>query len=288
MMKTLCILGIASLAALIPACSSDSEDGKGSVVFTTYGEDFIENEIPADEVEDKWTIKYERFLVTFHDINVGVEGSAPAASMTGSRLFNNKVKGDKLITKFNDLPAKAYTHVSYRIAPAVADTELGDGVTAEDKTLMVSNGYAVYVEATATNAATSTSKKYKWGFKLNTLYDKCKGEIAGKETDGSVVTNGGTDSVQLTIHGDHLYYDDLQAKEAKVRFDNIAAADANNDGEITLEELAAVKLAAIPKEKGPYGTGSAAGINDLRAFVEALSRTVGHFRGEGECIASAK
>ena len=62
----------------------------------------------------------------------------------------------------------------------------------------------------------------------------------------------------------------------------------NDDGEVTLEELATVKLAAIPTANGPYGTGSAAGINDLRDFVEALSRTVGHYRGEGECIASAK
>jgi hypothetical protein len=55
-----------------------------------------------------------------------------------------------------------------------------------------------------------------------------------------------------------------------------------------MEELTRVKLAAIPRENGPYGTGSAAGINDLGAFVTALSRTVGHFRGEGECFASAE
>jgi len=49
---------------------------------------------------------------------------------------------------------------------------------------------------------------------------------------------------------DHLYYDDLQAKDAQVRFGNIAAADADNDA--------------------------------------ALSPTIGHYRGEGECFASAQ
>lgn len=278
-------IGSALLTAIaLGACSSD--DGKGTVAFTTYGEDFIEQAIPASDVEDGWSITYDRFLVVIGDVSVGELGGATAARLAGSRLFNQKIPGDKAVTTFRDLPAKAYDRVSYRIAPATAATEPGDGVTADDKTLMVSNGYSIYVEATATKAA--VSKKYKWGFKLDTLYDRCKGELAGKETDGAVVTNGGTDTIQLTIHGDHLYYDDLQAKEAKVRFDNIAAADANDDGEVTLEELAAVKLAAIPKEKGPYGTGSAAGIHDLRAFVEALSRTVGHFRGEGECFAEAK
>lgn len=271
---------------LVAAACSSSDDGEGNVNFTTWGEEFIEQEIPASDVADGWTIKYDRFLVTFHDIEVAEDGASPAVTMSGSKLFNHKIPGDKSIVKFTNVPAKAYTHVSYRIAPATAETELGDGATEADKQVMVSNGYSVYVEATATKGA--STKSYKWGFKLDTLYDRCKGDISGKETDGVIVTNGGTDTVQLTIHGDHLYYDDLQAKEARVRFDNIANADADDDGVITLEELAAVKLAAIPKANGPYGTGSAAGINDLRAFVEALSRTVGHYRGEGECFASAK
>jgi hypothetical protein len=281
-------LGLAVLTAVVVACSSTDDDGSGTVRFTTYGEDYIEKEIPAADVEDGWVIEYERFLVTFHDVSVAAGDSAPVARMAVSKLFNHKIAGDKRLVEFRSLPARQFDRVSYRIAPAVADTTLGDGVTDADKQLMLSNGYSMYVEATATKGA--VSKRYKWGFALDTLYDRCKGEVAGKETDGTVVTNGGTDSIQLTIHGDHLYYDDLQAKEAKVRFDNIAAADANDDGEITLEELAAVKLASFPTDgsKGTYGTGSAAGINDLRSFVEALSRTVGHFRGEGECFARAR
>jgi hypothetical protein len=279
--------GIAFVTALAVACSS-SDDGNGAVTFTTYGEDYIEHEIPASAVEDGWQIRYERFLVTFHDVAVADGDSAPAAKMVVSKLFNLKVAGDKKVVDFPSVPARAFDRVSYRIAPAVAATALGSGATESDKQLMVSNGYALYVEATATKGA--ISKTYRWGFALDTLYDRCKGEVGGKETDGTVVTNGGTDVIQLTIHGDHLYYDDLQANEAKVRFDNIAAADANDDGEITLEELAAVKLASFPVDgsKGTYGTGSAAGINVLRAFVEALSRTIGHFRGEGECFARAR
>jgi hypothetical protein len=49
---------------------------------------------------------------------------------------------------------------------------------------------------------------------------------------------------------------------------------------VTLDELRAIKLSDITV--GTYGTGSA-DINDLGAFVEALSQTLGHFRGEGEC-----
>lgn len=277
-----------ALALVAVACSSSSSsDGVGTAKFTTWGEEYIEREIPSADVEDGWTIKYDRFLVVLGDVSVGSKGAAPVAKMPGTKLFDMHAPGEKSVVDFSSLPAKAHDHVSYMIKPAAQDTALADGATEADKQAMIAGGFSIYVEAKATKGAETIA--FKWGFKTATLYDNCVGEIAGKETEGTVVTNGGTDTIQLTIHGDHLYYDDLQAKEAKVRFDAIAGADTSpKDGIVTLDELAAVKLTAIPKEKGPYGTGSAAGVADLRQFVEALSRTVGHFRGEGECFASAK
>lgn len=280
---------VASLAFVTAfvGCSSSTSGGLGSVQFTTTGGDFIEKEIPALAVEDGWTIAYDRFLVTFADIEVAERiGVPPLVSMPGSKLFNQKVQGDKSIVTFPSIPVNLYAHTSYRIAPAVQDTELGPGITSDDKAFMVNNGYAVYLEAHATSA--TGVKTFKWGFSLDTLYDRCRGEVSGKDLDGVVVTNGGTDTVQLTIHGDHLFYDDLQSKDAKIRFQNIADADADGNGDVTLEELAKVELATIPAENGPYGTGSAANVNDLRAFVEALSRTMGHFRGDGQCFVSTR
>lgn len=58
------------------------------------------------------------------------------------------------------------------------------------------------------------------------------------------------------------------------------------DGVITLDELAAVQLTSLPL--GQYGTGSAGSVHTLKDFVSALSRTVGHFRGEGECVSRAR
>lgn len=273
------------VAALGSACGED--DGEGTATFTTYGEDFIEKEIPAEEIEDGWSVTFERFLVVIGEVSVAEGGAAPAARMAGSKLFEMKrATGDKLVTRFERVPAKAYDRVSYAIAPAGASTELGDGASDADKQLMIAGGYSIYFEATATRGA--ASKRMAWGFTTSTLYDRCTSVESGKETDGIVVTNGGTANAQLTIHGDHFFYDDLQSESAKLRFDNLAAADANDDGTLTLEELGAVKLAALPAGSGPYGTGSAAGVHDLRAYVEALSRTLGHFRGEGECLSRAR
>jgi hypothetical protein len=287
---------IASLACAFAAvaCSdAGGADGKGTVTFRAWGEEYIEDEIPAKDesgntvVEDGWTIAYDRFLIVLSDVSVAEDGAAPVARMTTPKIVDLRAPGEKLVVAFDDVPGKSYTHVSYAISPATAAAELAGGATDADRQLMVTNGYSVFVSGTARKG--TLVKKYDWGFGTSTVYDRCKGEVSGKETDGVVVTNGGNDVVQLTIHGDHLYYDDLQSPAAKIRFDNLAAADANDDGIITLEELAAVKLADRTKVKeGPYGTGSASGIHDLRAFVEALSRTLGHFRGEGECLARAR
>jgi hypothetical protein len=292
-MKKVGVIALLALVALGACSDSGGADGKGTVTFTTWGEDYIEKEIPPKDekgeviVEDGWSIKYSKFLIVISDVSVGEDGKAPVAKMTTPKIFDMHSPGQKPVIEFADLPGKPYAHVSYTIAPATAAAELGGGATEADKQLMVQNGYSIYVDGTATKDA--KTKAFTWGFKTNTLYDKCKGEVSGKETEGVVVTNGGDDPVELTIHGDHLFYDDLQSPEAKVRVDNIANADADNDGKITLEELAAVDLADKTKiTAGTYGTGSASNINDLRAFVEALSRTVGHFRGEGECLARAK
>lgn len=270
-------------AGLVGCSGSDQTDGKGNVAFTTWGEEYIEQGIPAATFEDKWTVKYTKFLVVIRNVRIAEAGGAVAGTMAKPRVFDMVKPGVKSVARFDGIAAKAWTHVSYQIGPISADAELGEGATDADRKLLVDAGASVHVEGSATKDA--VTKTFSWTFTVSTLFDNCKGEKDGKETEGVIVTNGGTDEVQLTIHGDHLFYDDLQASNAKVRFTALSKADADGDGKITLEELAAVRLTTIPKEDGTFGTGAAASVNTLRDFVTDLSRTIGHYRGEGECFA---
>ena len=104
-----------------------------------------------------------------------------------------------------------------------------------------------------------------------------------QDTRASAV--GGTDVSELTTHGDHLYYDRLKASpdssiQTSLRFDEKAAADANGDGEITLAELDAAPIDVTTYDPSGFDAPT------LGAFMKALARTVGHFRGEGECTVS--
>lgn len=257
--------------------------GEGEVTFATWGEGYIEEGIPAADFADGWSVRYTKFLVGLGAVRVADESGAVAAEMKGSKLFNHVSPGVKEVVKFTGVEAKAWTKVSYQLTGGKEGMELGEGATEADLALMKQGGYTVYAEGEAEKG--SVKKTFRWGFARPTAYTECKGEEDGKETFGVVVTNGGADEIELTIHGDHLFYDDLQAENAVLRFASIAAADANDDGEVTLEELGMVKLTSIDPAEGAYGTGAAGDVNDLGAFVVALSRTVGHYRGEGECFA---
>ncbi|CAN5786002.1 hypothetical protein BH09MYX1_BH09MYX1_45630 [soil metagenome] len=274
------LLFIAPFAlAALAACSSDSSSGSGTSAFITWGEDYIENEIPGADFADGWTIKYDKFLVNFGTFKIA-DGTTVGAETPKAYLIDNHKPGRKALVAFPGLAAKNWTSVSYQIQPVNGDTT-NIGASEPDFAEMKTKGLAIWVTATATKGA--IVKTYDWQFTTKTLYTGCKCDVNGKEVDGTLVTNGGTDSMELTTHGDHFFYDDLQSPDAKRRFDNFAAADANTDGKVTLDELSAVKLITLDPKNGPYGTGGASGINDLGAFVTALSRTIGHFRGEGEC-----
>lgn len=280
------LLGLGTLA-----CGSSDptgSGGEGAVAFTTWGEEYIEQRIPPDPGDgsglvDGWTVRYQKFLVNFRNIVVADASGAVGATLEGSMLFDNAQPDPKSIVNFTDLPAQAWTRVSYEIAPVTAATELSDSVDAADKALMLDGGYSLYLEATASKD--EREKQLAWGFTQGTLYDECRSEQGGKEEEGLIVTNNATTTVELTTHGDHFFYDRLQSSpdpsvRTSLRFDAIAAADADEDGEVTLEELNAVVLDV--RLYNPSGLGAAT----LGAFVASLSRTVGHFRGEGECTVS--
>jgi hypothetical protein len=278
-------LGLMTALALaaLPACSGDDgeSDGRGTATFTAWGEEYIEAGIPAAEFEDGWSVKFDQFLISLTGISVH-DRTGKGGELEGNWLLDLSQPGPHELGSL-ELTAKAWPFVGYAIEPVTSSTEVHESATDGDHVLMEKGGYSVYVSGTAT--LDDATKTFAWGFTNGTEYSDCVSEIDGKEVEGLIVANGGDEKVQLTIHGDHFFYDDLASFEAVPRFAAMAAADANEDGEVTLEELDAVALVEI--EEGTYGTGSASHVDDLGEFVRALTRTIGHYRGEGHCTETA-
>jgi len=278
------VVGALAVAHLTACGSSDDADGSGSARFSVWGEEYIERGIPAELFADGWSVTYSKFLIVIGDIVVADERAGEAGRLGGNELFDLASAGPHAAGTLDSLPARTWNRVSYAVLGADQSTGLHSSATEDDLALMRQGGQSVHVTGVASRG--DQRMTFAWGFSGSTRYSSCVAEVDGREVEGVAITNGGTEAVELTIHGDHLFYDDLASPEALPRFDAMAAADVNADDEVTLEELTAMRLVTIAA--GSYGTGSASDVDDLGAFVRAQTGTLGHFRGEGHCVAQTE
>jgi hypothetical protein len=254
---------------LLAACSEDT----GSITATAYGEELIEEGIPADAFVDGWTVSFDKFLVSIgnakaqagHDHDeVGFDGFYVVDLAKGSNG-----EGQELATF--DAPGGTYDHYGYQLEPDANATNVN--ADEADVTALKTNGYSIWVRGTATKG--TDTKTFDWGFRMRLTYAHCE---AGMTIDGDNV------AMQSTIHADHLFYDDAISDEPNVAFDLFAEADANADNTVTLDELAAKDI----RTQTRYQVGSTRDvegkeITNLRQFLEYQTTTVGHINGEGHC-----
>ncbi len=252
----------------LTACGAE-EEGSGTLAVEIWGEDFIEKGIPASEFSDGWSMVFDRFLVAVDGIAVARGNNTPNLQDEVQRIFNLTRPGPlSFLTR--EVPAGLYDRTDYTIRPA-SNYVIAGNASAEDVELMKDNRYSVYVEGTAKyNENSENSKIFKWGFDTTTSYVHCHSEAD--------IENGDAETVQLTIHADHLFYDDLYAEEPALTFEIIAQADKDGDGEVTSAELSSFDLKALAN----YGTGSAY-VDNLWEFISHLTHTLGHIDGEGHC-----
>lgn len=267
-------------AVVLSACGQGA--GVGNVKFTTIGSDGITAPIPADSAAkagfvDGWVITYRKFLVIIKGTTIADSTGKVIFKQPNGLLYDLTRAGPFKVQDVTGVAVQKYDKVSYSIGYDSQFQLIAEAVTIPDATLMRNNAFGLYIEGNATKGA--LSKEFQWGFSLETLYENCEG--------GVTVTKDGTDTAELTIRGEHLFLDHLGDEgDAKLRFDAIAAADSATDGTITFEELNAVTLSSISGM--PYDVGGSTEVKTLKDYVFASSRTLGHYRGDGECTSKAQ
>ena len=265
----LALIALTALALPTAACDDGEAAGEGRLAVSIYGEAFIEEGIPPGEpgcdgcVEDGWAVTFDRFLIVVTAVEIpGVARDDTARVFDLSR--DSGGAGHPVVTF--EVPAGHHHALDYTVAPAATLTPGNASVA--DVAYMADEGLAIYVEGRAERAGEVHT--FAWGFTGETRYTAC-------EIDAEVA-DGGEASAELTIHADHLLYDDLDSGEPQVVFDLIAASDADGDGSITRAELEARDISAESR----YQVGSRP-IDDLWAFIAAQTATLGHIDGEGHC-----
>ncbi|MEM7158699.1 MAG: hypothetical protein AAF799_38010 [Myxococcota bacterium] len=239
------------LATTISASACDPE-ALAVVELTAYGEEFVEDEIPASAFVDGWSIEFSRFVVALTDIEV--DGEPLPGHFAIDLRDDSSGEGHHLGEVV--VPAGARPQITYRVAPL------------PEPGLMPEPGASLVVEGRAQRGEQTIS--FAWSFDTDTRYEHCEGVEALDSDLGN--------RSELTLHADHLFYDDLEAPDPNLAFDAIAAADTDGDGDVTMDELDAVQLGAAERYQGGGGQ-----ITDLGHFIRALTRTLGHIDGEGHC-----
>ncbi|HSC83833.1 MAG TPA: hypothetical protein VLC30_09485, partial [Pseudomonas sp.] len=127
-------------------------------------------------------------------------------------------------------------------------------------------GDAVYVieriEVDGSGSKDGVTKRFSWAFDAELEHSECEGKEGGV--------------FQATVRADHFFYDSLAAAEPALRFEAIAAADSDDDGDVSVSELEEADI-------GDYDPGSGGGTENLWQYLEAAAKTVGHANGEGHC-----
>lgn len=266
------LLVIPSMAMFAVACT----EGSGTITSTVYGEEFIEDGIPADVFADGWSVQFDRFLISIGDPKAKAGEGGREVGDPGMYIVDlaeaSDGEGYELATY--DAPGGTYDHYGYRIAPS-ADA-IAVNASAADAAAMKQAGYSIWVRGAATRG--SVTKTFDWGFKLKLTHAHCE---ASEKVDGNAIT------LQSTIHADHLFYDDAVSDEPDVAFQLIADADGRAgaaDGKVTLDELAATDIRSQTRyQVGSNRDAQGATIANLRQYVELQATTVGHINGEGHC-----
>lgn len=250
--------------------SASCAPAPGVLEARVYGEAYIEEELPAADTSDGWTIRFDRFLVNLGEVEAtSSDAEAGRLQAPAFRIFDlaQSSGGEGHLVSEAPFPAGAVQEVAFQIAPATAGV-MAANASADDVARMVNRGAALLVDGVALRG--TETKSFSWAFDTSTHYHRCASTAS--------VTADGRGRVELTIHGDHLFYDDLFDKEPNVSFDLVAGADDDGDGAVTEAELRATDLRTLER----YQVGST-GITDLFEFIRYQTRSVGHIDGEGHC-----
>lgn len=253
--------------ALAVAASWTSACG-ASLQVTTAGNAFITGDGDGS-FADGGDVDISRFLIALSAIEAfGADGAEGALSATQT-VFELTSEGPHEVTTLSGLQGRRYEELTATVTTTSSATE-NAGVDDDDFEDMIAAGHAMVVAGDVEHDG--VSKRFKWGFATRTQYIDCEAE------DGSPgLTAPG--EWEITVHGDALFADRLGDDEPRLRTAGIVGADEDDDGDVTLAELAAVALPA------DYEVSAASGVETLADFVTAATRTLVHQNGNGACAA---
>lgn len=223
--------------------------GEATWVLETWGEEFIEEGIPGEAFADGCAVSFQRFAVGVVEAALVDTDGEVVAALENAVVVDLVAPGPQELGR-HTVPAGLYDTVRAALGEA---GELGGSVSVAGTLRCVGEEVA-----------------FDW------LFSTAAAGLC--EPSNLSLQDGGEGRTQLTIHGDHLFYDSLDDPDSVLRGLPLVQADADGDGVLARAELEAVAVAPLG-----YDVGGFAEVRELWAYLEAQVGSLLHIDGEGHC-----
>jgi hypothetical protein len=308
-----CLLAACALAA----CADDSDDsGSGTLTVLLEPEDVVIRGIEAgdgaDNIRDGWSVAFDKYLLAIGhiDAHLATDDSVTAEDASVFAVDMTKLPTAGLeLWELNELQRGRW---EFFFEQSGQGAERHESVEEADFGELVDNDYTYLIHGKLSKAdgqscppaklAEPGDKKsngeksgndpcyaaseirFALGVEAETVFGPC-------ETDGVPgfsIAAGGRQTVSVTIHGDHLFFNGFpEGGEGGVTrlAQWLADCDLNLDGTVTREELEQIDPAQLAEldERFQLGGSPISPLTNMYEYVSSQLKTQGHMNGEGEC-----
>lgn len=273
------------LAASAVACGEDGQ-GSGKLRVELSAEKTISEGVQAGAGEENtrdYSVTYSKFLVAIGRVQVA--RVSPSARLASDAVYIADMRrlgaARAEIASFDDVASGQWNQFGYQTPRAQVGAQKLAGVTDADAQEMIEKQLTYWIEGRVEKPDKPVS------FVLKVALDSTYSDCESNGQPGIAVSEDGTSTATITLHGDHLWFNTLaRGDEATItRYAQwLVDADVDGDGKVSAEDLATVPAERVfPSSKGYNLSGGPIPVSTALDFVRAQLATQGHLNGEGEC-----
>lgn len=279
-----------AIVLTIAGCGGDGGDGNLSVLLEAEETvvDGIQSGTGDENILDGFDVDFSRYIATVGLVAMNQGGGSSAqssATVVVADLASLPTTATELTT-FEGIPTGQYNEFGFE-TPAPDETIVNfNSVDPVDVDAMIANGWSYLIDGTITRVSDGASKDFRIEANVPTIYTNCA--LTDQEPGVNVSRNS---SVDLTLHGDHIFFNGFPEEEGNVQ--RLAQwlwdiEDTNVDGVLTRPDFEAATDVGSLFPTPPRGVYELAGgpiseITNAWDFIRAQLGTQGHIFGEGEC-----
>ena len=276
----------------LAGCSDDGDSsGDGNLSVLLSAEDTIPNGIPSgngdEEITDGYSATFDRYIIALGLVDMSQLDATnrQTSSVVSVADYVSLPTTNPELTAFNGIVEGQYTEFGFSTPAPDANVLNVNSVAQSDVDAMIANGWSYIIEGRLTRVSDGATRDFLIEAAVPTTYTACA--VEDLEPGVNVSRNA---SVDITMHGDHLFFNGFPEEEGAV---NRQAqwmwdiADTNGDEVLTRVDFEAATDIGTLFPSPPAGdyelTGGPLPINTAWDFVRAQLGTQGHIFGEGEC-----